>query len=226
MATLTKIICCALVLAACSKPKAVEQRAAAPVAQPAPLDVRQRTGLLFTYLDSAGAVASTEKIVDIPEDRRQNVRVIELSLPPEPRGAGKFVYIADLRKANADGGYPYQVQSQVRFEQSTAGQAMREKVADAMAQSKDRVTVYTTSWCGVCSRAKAFLREKNVAFVERDVEQDPSAQAELAEKAKRAGVQPQGVPVIDVYGQLMLGFDEARLLQLLGRGGKTPVETL
>jgi glutaredoxin len=185
--------------------------------------MRLRPGLLFTYLDADGAQRSTEKLEDIPQDRRGAVRVIDLNLPPEARGAGKWVYVADLRAPKEDGTYPYQALSALKFDRAVATAPMRHKVDQGLANAASQVTVYSTSWCGVCRNAKAFLRDRKVAFVERDVEKDESAMVELAEKAKRAGVQPQGVPVIDVYGQLMLGFDEARLVQLLERRGTTGI---
>ncbi|MDY7229311.1 glutaredoxin domain-containing protein [Hyalangium rubrum] len=77
------------------------------------------------------------------------------------------------------------------------------------------VVIYTTAWCGYCKRAKAWLKARGVAFVERDVEKDPDAAAELANKAAAAKKSPRGVPVIDVKGTLVLGFDEKQLEQLL-----------
>jgi glutaredoxin len=198
-----------------AKAQTSAQTSAKTAEEARPLDIRGRPGLLFSYLDTDGNLRSTETLADIPESRRQGVRVIDLALAPEERGAGKWVYVADLRQAKADGSYPYQILSQVRFEQAVTNQAIGEKVQESLAASADRVTIYTTSWCGVCAKAKAFLKKRGVAFIERDVEQDPSAQVELQAKAKRAGVAPQGVPVIDVYGELMLGFDEGHLVQLL-----------
>ncbi len=201
-------------LLACNKPapSAPEQ---SKTDLPPPFDMRLRAGLMFTYLDGEGLQHSTEKLEDIPEDKRGAVRVIDLNLAPEARGAGKWIYLADLRKANDDGTYPYQPLPAAKFDKAVAHAPIRHKVDQAMENSTKQVTVYSTSWCGVCAKAKAYLRERKVPFVERDVEKDESALAELGEKARRAKVQPQGVPVIDVYGELMLGFDEARLSQML-----------
>jgi glutaredoxin-like YruB-family protein len=73
------------------------------------------------------------------------------------------------------------------------------------------VIVYSTSWCGYCRKAKAWLTKRGVDFVEKDVEKDPAAAEELAQKAAASGVRPQGVPVIDVRGTLVLGFDQRAL---------------
>lgn len=216
--------------AGCSgKAKPADQagsNAAAPVEAPPAFDMRPRPGLLYTFLAEGGEVQTTEALEDIPAAARASVRVIDLNVPPEARGAGKWVFIADLRRPNADGSYPYRALSHVSFDKALASAAANEKVASALAKSSQQITVYTTAWCGVCKQAKAFLQQRNVQFVERDVERDDQAAAELGAKAKRAGVMPQGVPVIDVYGELMLGFDPERLLAMLAKHGDKPAETL
>ena len=86
--------------------------------------------------------------------------------------------------------------------------------------SADRslVTLYTTSWCPVCKRAKEWLRLKRVAFVERDVEQEPAARTELAAAAQRQGIAQRGVPVLEANGQLAEGFSEQSYKKLLRLG--------
>lgn len=83
------------------------------------------------------------------------------------------------------------------------------------AARSDEVVLYGTSWCGYCDKAKALLRKLNVSFVEKDIEKDPSAAQELAQKGARAGVQPRGVPVLDIRGKLVLGYNEARIKELV-----------
>lgn len=75
----------------------------------------------------------------------------------------------------------------------------------------DEVVVYSTTWCGYCKKAKKWLTSHGVSFVEKDIEQDKDAAAELAQKARASGVQPGGVPVIDFRGKLILGFDQKAL---------------
>lgn len=79
----------------------------------------------------------------------------------------------------------------------------------------DGVIIYTTTWCGYCKKAKAYLKKRGVDFVEKDVEKDAEAAEELAQKAATANVKPSGVPVIDVRGKLILGFDEPALAAAL-----------
>jgi len=73
------------------------------------------------------------------------------------------------------------------------------------------VTIYTTPTCGYCRQAKDYLTKKGVRFVERDVSSDRAAADEMVRKTGQ-----MGVPVIIVDGQIVVGFDRARLEQLLG----------
>jgi glutaredoxin-like YruB-family protein len=77
----------------------------------------------------------------------------------------------------------------------------------------DRVILYTTSWCGYCTRARQFLESRQVAFVEKNVERDRAALEEMLTKSGGA----RGVPVIDVYGTVLRGFSAAQVDQALGR---------
>ena len=99
---------------------------------------------------------------------------------------------------------------------AAAADAKKRGRSDDVAPSRSGdVVVYSTAWCGYCRKAKAWLKKKGISYTEKDIEKDPDAAAELASKAAAAGVQPNGVPVIDARGTLVLGFDEQRLEQLL-----------
>lgn len=71
------------------------------------------------------------------------------------------------------------------------------------------VTIYTTTWCGPCKRAKSYLNAKGVRFNEVDVEATPEARREFA------SLGGGGVPLILVGSKAMRGFDEARLAAML-----------
>lgn len=80
----------------------------------------------------------------------------------------------------------------------------------------DGVVLYTTTWCGVCKKAKAWLEQNKIPFTEKDVEKERGATQELAAKCKKAHLRPGGVPVLDARGKLLVGFDPgeyARALQ-------------
>ncbi len=76
------------------------------------------------------------------------------------------------------------------------------------------VKVYSSPTCGYCQQAKRFLSERGTNFTEYDVSVDRAA----AEEVVRLTGQ-MGVPVIVVDGEVVVGFDRARLEQLLAKGG-------
>ncbi len=75
-----------------------------------------------------------------------------------------------------------------------------------------KVTVYTTPTCGYCAQAKQFLTRQGIRFVEKNVAADRQAAMEMVRVSGQ-----QGVPVITVDGQVVVGFDQPRLMQLLKR---------
>jgi len=74
-----------------------------------------------------------------------------------------------------------------------------------------KVTIYTTPSCGYCQMTKAFFKEHEVEYEEKDVAADEAAREEMVNKT-----QQMGVPVIDVDSTVVIGFDQTKLAQLLG----------
>lgn len=70
------------------------------------------------------------------------------------------------------------------------------------------ITVYSTNWCGYCKMAKKYLGDKGIAFNEKNIEADEAAHAELMQKMDGDF---RGVPVIDIDGELILGFDRPKI---------------
>lgn len=73
------------------------------------------------------------------------------------------------------------------------------------------VTIYTTPTCSWCAAAKRFLDEHEIEYTEVDVSEDEDA----AERLIRVSGQT-GVPVIDIDGEIVVGFDRAHIAELLG----------
>ena len=78
------------------------------------------------------------------------------------------------------------------------------------------VILYGTPWCGACKAARQYLSSKHIPFAYKDIENDPSAARELQGKAARLGIPADRVPILDVRGRLLVGFDRTRLEALLG----------
>ena len=73
-----------------------------------------------------------------------------------------------------------------------------------------KVTVYTSNTCPHCKAAKNYLRENNIEFEEKNVDEDRSAIDYLVEKGHR------GVPVITIDGEDIVGFNKELVDEKLG----------
>jgi glutaredoxin-like YruB-family protein len=73
-----------------------------------------------------------------------------------------------------------------------------------------KVEIYSTPVCKYCVAAKDFFKKNNIPYTEYNVASDNAKRGEMVEKSGQLGV-----PVIDVGGDIVVGFDEAILKQLL-----------
>ncbi len=73
-----------------------------------------------------------------------------------------------------------------------------------------KVVIYTTKDCPWCRKTKEFFKANNVKYSEKDVGSDRKAAEEMIKKSEQ-----QGVPVIDIDGEIVVGFDEDRLREIL-----------
>jgi glutaredoxin len=200
-----------------------------------PLEVKKDGNWLFTYLDSTSSqFATTDKVESIPEGARRIVRVIDPSKGALDRRDTTNVYVLDARELVKAGKAAARPLSRQAFETGALAQlppGESSLLADrpagdgglesAAAESQSPggppvVTVYGTSWCGACKEARRYLAQRKIPFAEKDIERDAAAAQELREKAQRLGVPTDRVPILDVRGRLLIGFDAARLEALLG----------
>lgn len=73
-----------------------------------------------------------------------------------------------------------------------------------------RVTVYTTPTCPWCTTLKTYLRKQGIRFSEVNVASDESAARDMVSKSGQ-----QGVPQTEIDGEMVIGFDQPKLKQLL-----------
>lgn len=76
--------------------------------------------------------------------------------------------------------------------------------------NNQKVRVFSTPTCPYCIKAKEFLKEKKISFESLDVSTNHDARNEMVEKSGQ-----MGVPVIDVNGKFMVGFNKDALKELL-----------
>lgn len=72
-----------------------------------------------------------------------------------------------------------------------------------------KITIFTTPTCVYCKMTKAFFKQNNLSYEEKDVAADAEARDEMINKSHQ-----MGVPVIDVDGEIVVGFDKEKLTKL------------
>lgn len=74
-----------------------------------------------------------------------------------------------------------------------------------------QIKIYTTPSCVYCKMAKQFFAQNSAPYEEKNVATDAAARDEMVQKSGQ-----MGVPVIDVDGKIIIGFDEPKLREALG----------
>lgn len=85
-----------------------------------------------------------------------------------------------------------------------------------MSEDKPTVIIYSTNWCAYCKMARQYMTGLDVPVEEKNIEEDEDAHKELMDKI---GGNFRGVPVIDINGDIILGFDRARIDDSLKKFG-------
>jgi glutaredoxin-like YruB-family protein len=80
-----------------------------------------------------------------------------------------------------------------------------------MEENEMTIRLYSTSTCPWCEKVKAYLRRREVAFEECDIARDPSAVETIKTLTGQVGV-----PVLDIDGRVIVGFDRDAIDDALG----------
>ncbi|AUX46270.1 uncharacterized protein SOCE26_077750 [Sorangium cellulosum] len=214
--------------------------AAAPAELP-PLELRDDTAnLMLTWIDAQGDTHVELRPADVPAEGRALVRAM---LSDRTEGTRDVFYVADLTQKRPDG--TYVVRSMLRREWEAllekrraehlaktapppaaagpAGSAGAGAPAAPSSLSGVTVIIYGASWCKPCHQAADYLRAKGVAAIVKDIEEDPAAAAEMQDKLAKSHQRGGSIPIIDVRGQILVGFSPGALDKALARaaGGVT-----
>lgn len=206
-------------------------------APPAKLEVAKEDSLLFTYVEPKGTFATTDKAEDVPPVARRLVRIVDPAKAAAPGQDTTKVYVIDLGEFLSQGKTQAVAMSRETFETAALAQLPPgasspmagphgPPLPDDLPGGTDGgppgpagtpvVIVYGAPWCGACKAAKRYLAARHIPYAYKDVENDPAAARELQAKAARMGIPADRVPILDVRGRLLLGFDQARLEAMLG----------
>ena len=77
-------------------------------------------------------------------------------------------------------------------------------MTDSTTDSK--IIIYGAEWCAFCHTAMHYLDDKGVKYTYIDVDKDPAAGMEAVDKSGQ-----RGIPIIDLYGDIIIGFDRPKI---------------
>ena len=83
------------------------------------------------------------------------------------------------------------------------------------------ITIYSTPTCPYCKLAKDFFREQSITFTEVDVANDPQAANDMVKKSGQ-----MGVPVIEIDGEIVVGWNQKALEDMLKSSNKAKAKSL
>lgn len=219
--------------AACSK-KADD--GTTPVADGAlpPLTLNDDTAeLMLTWIDDKGDTHVELHPAEVPAPGRSMVRVV---VSDREAGTRDLFYVADLSKKRDDGSYATTTVRRREWEgeiekrreaylarlappraTGTASAAPGERPPVAQEHGAGKVIIYGAAWCGPCHQAADYLKSRGVAYEMKDIEETPGAAAEMREKLTRVGQHGGSIPVLDVRGQIIVGFSTQAIDRALAK---------
>jgi glutaredoxin len=227
------VFACVLALAGCKRHDGAgspKPASAAPKANALPaLDVKADTpNLLITWIDDKGDFHVVQKPADVPPEGRKQVRIVAAD---KQAGTGDLVYVANLDETKPDGSYRLTTMTRAQWDE--LGASRRKARLEALAPSaapppeasataaangklpaaarKLTAIIYGANWCKPCHMAADYLAAHGVTVVHKDIEESEAAQAEMQQKLARAGRGGASIPVIDIMGQILVGYSPSAL---------------
>lgn len=195
--------------------------------------------VMLTYIDDRGDTHVVMSPAEVPAASRSMVRVI---VTDREEGTIDPIYVVDLGKRSADGSYTaVTVKKRVfvaevdrrrdaylatiapppRVPGSGSGSASASKPPVPQVDPKSGLTViiYGASWCVPCHDAADYIRGKGVAVIVKDIDESRGARTEMLDKLEKSGRRGGSIPVIDVRGQILVGFNPREVDRALSKAG-------
>jgi glutaredoxin len=235
------VLACGVLFVGCHKQAAPtpsdDTGAAQQASELPPLEIKDDTpNLLLTWIDDKGDFHVVQKPSDVPKESRDNVRVV---VTTREEGTGKLVYVSNMNEVTPTGSYRVKTMTRAAWDELGAGKrkARLEALApsavpapsdsapsasgDANGASKKApvtgitATIYGASWCKPCHDTARYLKQRGVTVIDKDIDENEVAAAEMRQKLARAGRSGSSIPVIDLMGQILVGFSPMALDQAI-----------
>jgi glutaredoxin len=181
--------------------------------------------LVLSWFVDGGAQIGTA-VAEVPPPARKEVRVQDPTTPPESRDT-KWIFLANLEKIGPDGRYPVRAQLREQYEiahrrtEQRTAQPSAFPSAPSLSPGKNKIVMYATKQCPVCKKARRWLLEQGIPYIEKDIKRDKAAAMELQKKGRAQGIPTNGVPVFEIGGKLVPGFDPKQIMRLLAPSHNT-----
>ena len=186
----------------------------------APVVTDNSSKIMFSWFEGNEAKTALD-IADIPDGVKKEVRVQDLAVPPDKRNP-EWIFLANLTKKNAEGGYAVRTVHRDKYEQKRHPEQKKNSASSDLANadsqsaaSQSNVIMYATPHCPHCKKARRWLLEQKIPYNEINLEKDQTAAVALAQKGQAQGVPTGGVPMFEINGRLIPGFDPAAIRKAL-----------
>jgi glutaredoxin len=154
-------------------------------------------------------------------------------------GTGALVYVTNLDETTATGAYRLKTMPRAEWEELGAGKrkARLEALAPSAMPSGSAapvdgkaagnspgakapatgvvVIIYGADWCKPCHDAERYLKQRGATVIKKNIDDNEVAAEEMHKKLARAGRSGASIPVIDIMGQIQVGFSPAALEEAL-----------
>jgi len=201
-----------------------------------PIEIKDDSpNLLLTWIDDKGDFHVVQKPTEVPKEGREQVRVV---VTTKEEGTGKLVYVANLNEVTPAGAYRVKTMPRSAWDELGASKrsARLEALAPSAVPAPDdsaaasgsatpgtkkpsasgiTATIYGASWCKPCHDTERYLKQRGVTVIMKDIEENEVANAEMRQKLAHAGRSGSNIPVIDIMGQIMVGFSPMALDQAI-----------
>jgi len=100
---------------------------------------------------------------------------------------------------------------------TACGMLLHTPESQIVKQEPQPVIIYSTSWCGYCTKAKTFMNENNIKFIEKHPK-NPKDFKELVDLAKKIGVDTNSlnvVPIFIIKNKIIIGFNPREIMCIL-----------